>query len=394
MIESAQHLPADGPRAPRVLFVATVASTIEAFLLPFARYFRDCGWVVDAFASGVGELVDRRAFDNLHEARWTRRPINVLAQCSSIAQVRRVVNKGNYDIVHVHTPIAAFVTRFALRHRPRTRIVYTAHGFHFQIGGGRLSNWAYRNLERIAGRWTDRLIVINAEDFGAALECSIVPRDRLVFMPGIGIDLAHYSRRAQVLVEAREVRQKCGIAPGATVFLCIGEIGRRKRQIDVLRAFAGLQERDSHLLFAGTGPLLTKCKLLAQTLGCADRVHFLGNRRDVPALLAASNSAVLVSEREGLPRSVMEAMAMSVPVIGTRIRGTEDLLKNGGGILVPVGDIRAQTQAMSHICRNPEDAAVMGRRGSQVIQGYGIDRILDAHAHLYEELLRQAGTVA
>lgn len=118
------------------------------------------------------------AFNCVHDVSWSRSVLEIGRLVKSVAEIEQVVADGSYDIVHVHTPIAGAVTRFALRHlrrRCRTKVVYTAHGFHFHPLGGVVRNAVYRSVERVAGDWTDALVVINRTDEEEARVHRIVP---------------------------------------------------------------------------------------------------------------------------------------------------------------------------------------------------------------------------
>jgi len=129
-------------------------------------------------------------------------------------------------------------------------------------------------------------------------------------------------------------------------------------------------------------------KRLAQTLGVSDCVHFLGLRNDIRILMRASNALLLPSTQEGLPRSIMEALSLQVPVIGSDIRGTRDLLENGCGLLVPVGDVGGLARAIQCILDNPSEARVMAQRGrAKMITKCDINHILKSHTELYDRLL-------
>lgn len=375
---------------PRLLSVSTIAATQRAFLLPFARHFRSKEWQVDALAKGISRCAECiEAFDKVWEIEWSRNPLEPYNLAYAVHRVREVVKTGNYDLVHLHTPVAAFIARYALRGlRARgLKVIYTAHGFHFHCGGHPLKNIPFIALEKLAGRWTDFLVVINQEDRQAALRYGIVPRERLCYMPGIGVDTEALSPEQIGFEAVAHIREELRLPPGEPVFVMVAEFTSRKRHRDALLATARLSF-PAHLVLAGTGPLFTEIQALAKKLGIADRVHFLGYRRDIPVLMRAANATILPSEREGLPRSVMESLSLEVPVIGTDIRGTRDLLDGGVGLLVPVGDIEALGQSMTWIVEHPERAREMGRRGRQRVQvGYDLRYILSAHERLYAEAL-------
>jgi glycosyltransferase involved in cell wall biosynthesis len=132
---------------------------------------------------------------------------------------------------------------------------------------------------------------------------------------------------------------------------------------------------------------------MARKLGLAERVHFVGFRRDVPALVRASIATVLPSEREGLPRSVMESMCLGVPVIGTRIRGLGDLLSDGCGVLYEVGDVEQLAERLQWVIDHPAEAKGLAARARQRIAEYDVARVIEMHERLYARALHGTGHV-
>ncbi len=376
---------------PKLLIVTTVPPTLQSFLLPYAEHFRTQGWRVDALANGVTQFPDCvAAFDRVWDVAWSRNPLAPAHFLSVPKFVRELVQREAYDLVHVHTPVAAFVTRFALRklRAPgKLSVIYTAHGFHFHSGGGWFENALYKRLEKWAGPWTDRLVVINREDEKSALELGLVPAARLHYMPGIGVDLSQYARASVSEETATRLRREMNVSPQQSVILMIAEFIPRKRHRDALEAFAKLQRPQAVLAFAGIGPLEDEMKAHAAKLGLADRVRFLGYRRDIAGLIRAAQAVLLPSEREGLPRSLMEAMCLEAPCIASRIRGNADLLESGAGLLFPVGDVPALAQQLARVIDDSAYARALGQTGRARMTEYDIRRLISLHEDLYHDAL-------
>ena len=376
---------------PRLLIVTTVAATLRAFLLPYARHFRSLGWRVDALSRGAASCPDcLEAFDACHEAPFSRKPWALRGIRPMNDAIRNLVAREKYDIVHVHTPVASFVTRMALRGLPaevRPRIVYTAHGFHFHRGGSPLKNRLYLELERRAARWTDHMIVINEEDRHAVLDRSIIAPERLTHLPGIGLDLKRWSPDSVSVAGIRELYEELALAPGDELFLMVAEFNPGKRHRDALDALAKTGRRDFHLAFAGRGPLEDAMRGRAQKLGIAPQVHFLGQRSDIPLLMLASRATILPSEREGLNRSAMESIALGIPVLGADTRGIRDLVTDPSrGALYPVGNSAALAAAML--------VAVAAPFGEKPLPDprWSIEGLLKEHEILYDTLLGRPRT--
>ncbi len=379
----------------RLLIVTTVPGTLRAFLLPFARHFREQGWLVDGMAQGISANSDCwETFDHIWEMEWSRNPLDPRNLLEAPRMIQEVMEKQKYDIIHVHTPVAAFVTRYALknlRKQGQVKVIYTAHGFHFHSGGKPWKNAIFLALEKLAGAWTDYLVTINREDEAAAQKYHLLPSDRIRYMPGIGVDLDYYNPHSVSEAEVARVRQGLGITDETPLFLKVAELIPRKRHPDVLGAFAALNRPEVHLALAGAASSSMREEMgqLASDLGVKERVHFLGKRPDIPALVRASIATILVSEQEGLPRSVLESLSLEVPVIGSKIRGTQELLEDGCGLLVKVGDIPGITQAMAWILDHREEVKKMAENGRRKMENYQIKHIIKLHEDLYAEALSQ-----
>ena len=188
-----------------------------------------------------------------------------------------------------------------------------------------MHNAVFRSIEKLAGRWTDLLVVINKEDRDAAVKHRIMPEDRVRLIPGIGIDLTSFNRANTSAVDIASKREEFLPNDRASLLLSVGELNPEKRHDDTVKAIAALKRDDVHLAIAGTGPLHDELLAEAARLGVADQIHLLGWRKDVRELVVAADALVHASSREGLPRSVMEAMALETLVVGAAARGTTDL---------------------------------------------------------------------
>jgi len=294
-----------------------------------------------------------------------------------------------YDLVHVHTPIAAFVTRFALRRLPsgtRPNVIYTAHGFHFYRGQKPLPHAAYRAMERMAARWTDFLVTINAEDLEAARSFGTIAPSRVRLIPGIGVDPAPFT--GVPAEEAARVRRELDVPADAFLLLMIAEFGAVKRHLHLLNALALVRDPRVIAVFVGDGPLEARVRARVRELGLEARVRFAGYRRDVPAVLAAADALTLVSEREGLPRSVLEAMAAGRAVIGTRTRGITDLVEPDAGWIAPKDDAEALAGVIDEAAAAPAERAKRGAAGRErVLTTYALPLIIAAYEELYREAL-------
>ncbi|RUR76286.1 glycosyltransferase [Chlorogloeopsis fritschii PCC 9212] len=376
----------------KLLIVATIPITLSSFFTYITRHLQAKGWRVDGMAAGISsDSKCLELFDRVWDVDWSRNPLKPQNLMVAPQQIREVFAKQEYDIVNVTTPVAAFVTRYALndlRKQGRVKVIYTAQGFHFYNGGPIIRNSVFLGLEKLAAPWTDYLVVVNREDEESAKRHLIKP-EQVRYIPGTGLNVGRFNRHAIPEAEIVQLRQELGLLPETPLFLSVAEFIKRKHPQDVLRAFARLARKEACLAFAGNGPLMPQMQQLASQLGIQNQVRFLGLRQDIPTLMRTAVATVLASDREGLPNCVMESLCMETPAIGTDIRGTRDLLEGGSGLLFTVGDIEELAAAMALILDNPEAARIIAQRGRERITNYEVPQILKQYEALYTEAISQ-----
>jgi len=377
--------------APKILMVTTVSGTLSGFLLPFVRYFRNLGWHIEGMAIAITEdPICTAEMDAVWDVEWSRNPLDPRNLVVAVPHIQSIVLEGNYDLVHVHTPVAAFVTRYAIKKlkiERKPQVIYTAHGFHFHSQGNPLTNTIFLNLEKLAGKWTDYLITINNEDEAAAHKNQFLPSARIFYTPGIGLDLTEYDPNKVSEAEIAAIRQELSLQSSDSLLLCIAEFTPNKRHRDQLLALKQLNRPDIHLALAGDGTTRQATEALVQELDLQKQVHFLGVRQDIPVLICASLAILLTSQREGLPRSIMEAFCAGVPVVGTKIRGIQDLLEGDCGLLVDVGDIEALAKAITTMVDDNQARMIMGKNCRQKIVKYDVNEIIKLYEAIYTKAL-------
>lgn len=353
----------------KVLHVATVAATINAFLLPFAREFRDLGWQVDAAAEGIKQFPDvQNAHDKCYEIGFCRNPLKIRALIQSMIEIRNLLKRERYDIVHVHTPIASFLTRIASIGLGSSKLFYTAHGFHYVKSNPFWKNAVYYLAEKCAGQLTDHLFVINQDDYSFAVKRRILSKDKITFLPGIGVDPNEYycsnSRR-------KLVREQIGVSDKVFLILQVAELNENKNHHIVIRALELFKEShptsDFIYLVVGAGEKRLELENLAKAVGLSHQIMFLGQRDDVPDLLSACDVVTLSSLREGLPRCLLEAMSVGRPIIASNIRGCKDLLSSGAGVLVDPKNSQQWAKAIQNVYLSPNQAKAMADKGRELI---------------------------
>ncbi len=373
----------------KVLFVARVYSHLANFHIPFIRMLAEQGYEIHAAAAPDGHKHRvEGAASHLWDISFPRSLFNS-ANLKAYQELRKLIKGEGYHLIHVNSPISAFLTRLAARKAKRGSVLYMVHGFHFYRGASPLTWLFYFPLEWLAAFWTDGLVVLNEEDWDTARRLSAVPAKRVFLLPGVGLPLAQFS--APLGPGEREaLLAGLGLPPSSRCVLCVAELNRNKNQRQLLQAWPLVLKSvpEAVLLLAGEGADETALRREAKSLGLEDRVRFLGFRGDIPALLQLSEVAALTSQREGLPRAVMEAMAAGRPVVGTDVRGIRDLVEHGrNGFLVPSGNSATVAERLAFLLENPEKAAKMGKAGQVRSRNYDLDSILKEMSVIYNILL-------
>jgi len=300
-----------------------------------------------------------------------RRNYNLASHVGSFLRLLSLFRREKFDVVHAHTPIAGLLGRMAARMAGIPIVVYTAHGFYFHENMHGFVRKVFVGLERLGASCSELVFVQSREDFEEALRERIAPEDRLVHI-GNGVDPAVFGK--DVYAERREeLLKELGIKGGPVVGF-VGRVVHEKGAVDFVRAAGELIKDfpDAEFVMVGS-PLesdrdscLQEVLWLKGSLGLGEKLKILGYRDDVPALMSIFDLFVLPSYREGMPRALIEAMASSLPVVATDIRGCREEVVDGvTGILIEPGDIGALYSAMKKVLLEPELARNMGNRGRE-----------------------------
>lgn len=311
----------------KVLFVATVVGHINAFHIPYLKWFKEHGWKTHVAAHAENIREEQIDYcDVFHEICFTRTPFT-LNNIKAYYKLKNVIANNCFDIIHCHTPTGGALARLAAMHTRMcgyTKVIYTAHGFHFYKGAPLLNWLTYYPIEKFLSRYTDVLVAINKEDYEIAKNNMYAKKTE--YIPGVGIDV---EKIQNIKVDRNKKRGELGIPADAFVLISVGELNKNKNHEIVIRALKAINSQDNiHYIIAGQGILRRHLLDLVESYGLMDKVHLLGFRSDVIELLKSSDYFVFPSLREGLPVALMEAMACDLPVIGSKIRGNRDLISS------------------------------------------------------------------
>ena len=371
----------------KVLFVATVVKThMMQFHIPYLKMFREMGWKTAVASRNDYENPEDCKIpycDTYYDIPFERlpwKPRNI----QSYKMLKKIIDEGNYDIIHCHTPVGAMIARLAAAgaRRKGTKVIYTAHGFHFFTGAPMLNWLLFYPAEKILAPLTDVLITINKEDYDRAqkkMRCK-----RIEYVPGVGIDTKKF-RCAPV--DLQEKRKELGFGEQDFLILTVAEMTPNKNHITVLNAMAKLKDKEEfsniHYLIVGRGVMKESLQDSAWELGIGEHVHFLGYRTDAPELYRCSDMFAFVSFREGLSVALMEAMSCGMPIMCTRIRGNTDLIEDNVSGIFTENNADAVAENILRLYRDPGFRAELGVNAAKKVTLFDEESVLNLMKEIY-----------
>ncbi|MBP5167122.1 MAG: glycosyltransferase [Oscillospiraceae bacterium] len=362
--------------AKKILYAASTAGHLENFHAPYINLLARAGCRVTTCCRGRPETEGAAEHIEFPLEKKLASPRNfVLA-----ARLARSIRENRYDLISVHTSLAAFFVRLALMMAGKrdTRVINTVHGYLFDGDTPAPKRRMMLAAEKITAPVTDRIITMNAWDDGLARREKL--GGRISFTDGMGVDFKRFDG-----ADRAEARRALGFSEGQFVILCAAEFSSRKNQSMLIRAAAELPE-GAVLALAGTGDELERCRELARSV--PGRVRFLGYVNDMRMAWAAADVCVSASRYEGLPYNVMEAMYFALPSVVSDVKGNNDLIKDGeSGYLYPYDDASACAEKLRALMGDAEKRRSMGAKAKEACRRYALENVMPKMAGVLGEEL-------
>jgi glycosyltransferase involved in cell wall biosynthesis len=355
---------------PRVLLLVTLAETggAQTYVAALATALSREYDVVVA-AHGQGFLAG--AVPGYVPLRHLRRPLDPLHDALALVELYRLFRREHPLVVHANSSKAGVLGRLAAVAAGVPVRFFTVHGWAFKAHTGIVAR-AYLWADRLMSPLTTTTICVAHGERDAGLRARTCRAERTVVIHN-GVPLDVPRRRAH---------------PGPVTLLSVGRLRAPKGFVTLVRATAGLEAR---LRIAGDGPDRPALEAEIDRLGLSDHVELLGTRDDVPELLASSDVFVLSSDSEGLPMSVLEAMAAGLPVIASAVGGVPEAVRDGEtGALVPPRDSAALARALRRLVADPALRERLGDAGRRrVEEEFSLARFEREHLELYRKRVRR-----
>lgn len=379
----------------KVLMLATTAAMLEQFNKDNILILEEMGYEVHAVGNWLeGNPISYERLEEFkewlaqHHGKWfhitaARRPSDFRSNRKAYSDVLKLIREYKYEFIHCHTPIGSVIGRLAAK-RTNTKVIYTAHGFHF-FKGAPAKNWLlYFPAEWLCSWMTDVLITINTEDYERARKH--LHAKKTVYIPGVGVDVAKF---AECAVDKKEKCRELGIPDDKFILLSVGELQERKNHRAVIDALGKMQNRGIYYLIAGQGVLREEYGCLIKKYGLEGNIRLLGYRTDIDELCGIADCFVHTAFHEGLSVALLEAMAACLPVIGSDVRGVRDLVENAkGGVLVDPKSVREVQDAIQAICSDDALRQECGSHNRMAVKKYGAGNIREIMIDEYGTLVR------
>ena len=370
----------------KVLFVATLDSHIKQFHIPYLKWFKDNGYEVHV-ATNSNEPIE--CCDKKHHIAIGRNPLKI-SNIKAIKELKKIVEKEKIQIIHCHTPVGSVVTRLAAkkaRKRLGTKVIYTAHGFHFYKGAP-IINWLiFYPIEKILAKYTDCIITINKEDYEIAK--NKFHAKRIEYVNGVGV----VTDRLKINFTKEQIKnkkQELEIPENSMVLTYVAELNENKNQQFLIDVMQDLVKEKSNitLLLVGDGNKKQDYQKMIKEKGLENNIKLLGYRKDIGEILAITDICTASSLREGLPINIIECMYMRIPIIATNNRGHKELIHTGeNGYIIEVGDKEKYKEKIKRLIDEPILRKDMGEKSYQMSKTYTIEEIMKEMEKIYKEII-------
>lgn len=364
----------------KIAYVITrsdVMGGASVHLLDLAEGMVRCGHEVVICVGGNGVLQDHAKKKGLKcvSLRFLVREIHPLKDVACVFELRSFLANYKPDIVHLHSSKAGIVGRVASG-MLAIPVIFTAHGWAFTEGVSAIKRRFYLLVERLMAGLADKIIAVSDYDRNLAL-ASAVGSSELIETIHNGVpDIAGCARGEK--------------SSSAVRFIMVARFDVPKDQMLLVEAFSRIERKDWILEFVGDGPLIDSVRARVHDLGMADRVEFSGGCYDVPARLKRSDVFCLVSNWEGFPLTIIEAMRAALPVIASSVGGVSEAVVDGEtGFLVKKGDVSGLAEAINELLVSEEKRVGLGGRGRRLYEeNFNFERMLEKTETLYQKVKR------
>lgn len=381
----------------KILFVSNVRSHIGQFHTNFINLLKENGHTIDVSCfdnSADKDGFDFKSINKFYFIPLQRSPYKK-ENIKAIKELKELIIKENYDIIHCHTPMGAVAARVAAKQaKSKAKVIYTAHGFHFFKGAPKMNWMFFYPVEKFLARYTDMLITINQEDYELATAKKFKVKDGIVKINGVGVDLSKFS--VATPQAKSELRKEYGFNDDDFILIYPADYSYRKNHEMLFEAVYKLKDKipTIKVLMPGQQQKLAEYTEIVKNLGIEKHINMLGYRRDISNLITLSDVSVSTSRQEGLPVNLIEALAIGKPIVATDVRGNSDLIENGiNGYKIKLNDSDTMAEKLLELYNNPQLAEKMAQEAVKMSKKYSIENVNKSLADIYKKYDVEFSTV-
>jgi len=389
-------MPQETGQQPKICLISSIPVTLWSFYRGLIRQLRDYGFSITLISSDLPELhtMEKELDCSIFPAEISRQ-ITPLQDMLTILKLVRLFRRNRYDLVHAHTPKAGLLGMIAARIAGIKNRVYTCHGLPLETESG-LKRQLLACAERASCALAHQVLVVSHSLVDKLSKYKICSKSKLTVLgegTACGVDLNRFTVTPELFKKSRDIRNNYGISEKDLVVGFIGRLVPDKGIHILVESFARLHESNPgiRLLVLGDfephrGRLSDDTIEILRNHGGITRCGFTP---EIELYYAAMDMLVLPTRREGFPYTLLEAAAMGLPVIATRVTGCVDAVVDGvTGLLVEVDDVQEMFEAMLRLAKDPELRKRLGRQGRKRVESMFDSAVLiQEHTNLYNKLL-------
>jgi glycosyltransferase involved in cell wall biosynthesis len=358
----------------KVVHITTIDKSIKFILQNQLLSIKDDGYEVFAISSPGPYVPEIENVGIRHIPVSIPRNVEPIADIRALITLCRIMRRENFTIVHTHFSKPGLLGQVAARLAGVPIIINTVHGFAFHENMQELHKRFYILIEKVAAFCSHKLLSQNKEDMSLAIREGLCKPDKIEYL-GNGIDLSRFD---PLQINARDKKQKqeeLRLRDGAPVIGFVGRLAKKRKGFeDFLKAASIIMEKkpDAYFLIIGEpdyGRPDAAGPDLAKVYGVFENCRFMGwvPNEQIPLLMSLMHVLVLPSLLEGIPRSLMEASAMGIPIVAYDVKGNREVVRDGvNGFLISYGDVYGLATGVITLVNDPEKAERIGQEGQKI----------------------------
>lgn len=378
----------------RALLLAPMGSVHRRFNQANIAALQSLGLQVELcanFENGNGPEIHNQSFVEeceirgikTHSIPFARHSLTGSLKC--LSQLKELLSREQYDLVHTHTETGGLLLKLAHSEKRKSKFIFTPHGMSFWKGSSLKSQLVYRPLERWICSAMDMNLGMNMEEVENLEQWN---KRTAHYVHGVGLNVARMQNPSR---SREQMREEFGLAESDKFIASIGELDDNKNHITVIKALATLGRKDFKYVVCGVGPNKDMLLAEAECTGLKENVILAGYRSDIPDVLNAADIFVFPSFHEGMPVSALEAMACSLPVVCSAIRGNVDVVKDGdNGYLFKPSDVDTLSRQIALLMDNEALRQQMGAKNKEIVREFSLEAVTEELKAIYSKVLYDA----